>query len=219
MSLFKSREVRLSIPDPCQEDWGQMDTSSGHRFCGKCQSSVIDFSGLTRKQAVRAIKSAEGRVCGRLVRDSHGEVIFRSESLGLVARVAALSLVGIAGAAAQSACELHVKVTDAAGSPIYGVKVGIRSSNTPDSVAPKALSEISQTGTYSANLSPGSYQLDIQQPGFRRYRNDNVTVTCDDATVNEVVAELLDGSVGGVMIVNSPSPVKNFFRRLFRYHR
>lgn len=216
MSLFKSREVRLSIPDPCQEDWGQMDTSSGHHFCGKCQSSVIDFSGLTRKQAVRAIKSAEGRVCGRLVRDSHGEVIFRSEPLGLVARVAGLSLVGIAGAAAQSACELHVKVTDPAGAEISAANVSIRS---PDSIAPKALSEIGWTGTYSANLSPGSYQLDVQQPGFRSYRNDNVTVTCDDATVNEVAAELRLGSVGGVMFDVAPSPVKNFFRRLFRQNR
>ena len=216
MSLFKSREVRLSIPDPCQEDWGQMDTSSGHRFCGKCQSSVIDFSRLTRKQAVRAIKSAEGRVCGRLVRDSHGEVIFRSEPLGLVARVAGLSLVGIAGAAAQSACELHVKVTDPAGAEISAANVSIRS---PYSIAPKALSEIGWTGTYSANLPPGSYQLDIQLPGFQRYRKDIVTVTCDDAIVNEVAAELSVGSIGGVMIDDAPSPVKNFFRRLFRYHR
>ncbi len=219
MSLFKRRGVRLSIPDPCQEDWGQMDTFSGHRFCGKCQSSVIDFSALTRKQAVRAIKSAEGRVCGRLVRDSHGKVIFRTEPLGLLARVAGLSLVGIAGAAAQSACELHVKVTDAAGSPISAAKVGVRSNNSPDSVAPKALSEISWTGTYAANLSPGTYQVDIQQTGFQRYRNDNVTVSCDDASVNEVAAELLVGSVGGVMFDDTPSPVKNFFRRLFRRNR
>ncbi|MBN4072576.1 hypothetical protein JYT74_00920 [Crocinitomix catalasitica] len=35
---------KVSIPDPCHEDWDKMTPTEKGTFCGKCQIDVIDFT-------------------------------------------------------------------------------------------------------------------------------------------------------------------------------
>jgi hypothetical protein len=46
---------RFQITSPCQEDWDSMIGSNQIRFCTHCQSSVHDFSTMTRKQIKKLI--------------------------------------------------------------------------------------------------------------------------------------------------------------------
>jgi hypothetical protein len=102
MRIFKYRNLRLAIPNPCNENWAQMDGSGRERFCEKCQSSVVDFPTLTRIEAEHLLACSKGRVCGRIVHNERGDIAFRPDpAQGKLARIAGLSLAGISGLAAQ----------------------------------------------------------------------------------------------------------------------
>ena len=117
-------KVKLGIPEPCQESWDVMGSGPGSRFCEKCQHEVVDFTVLTRGEAERIFKAAKGRVCGRLAQDGRGNAVYRPDAgRGHLARVAGLSLVAIAGVAAQRDCDVRVNVTDSSGATVTQARV------------------------------------------------------------------------------------------------
>lgn len=61
MSNFK-----ISIPDPCNENWNEMTPTEKGRFCGSCQKEVTDFSKMTKIEIQDFfIKKATESTCGR----------------------------------------------------------------------------------------------------------------------------------------------------------
>jgi hypothetical protein len=59
---------QLSIPMPCDEDWGKFTPTSTGGFCGSCQKNVIDFSGMSESQLVayfRDLPTDNQHLCGR----------------------------------------------------------------------------------------------------------------------------------------------------------
>ena len=127
MPLLGRQRLQIAIPNPCQENWDQMEGTDRERFCQACQSSVLDFSSLTRTAAIRLLESAKGPVCGRIVHDERGNIAFRPEaSRGHLARIGGLSLAGVAGLAAQSTCEMQVNIKNPAGAVVEHAKVSVR---------------------------------------------------------------------------------------------
>jgi hypothetical protein len=57
--------IRISIPTPCHQKWSDLTPVSGGGFCASCQKQVIDFTGLSKKDIVNHISTANGKVCGR----------------------------------------------------------------------------------------------------------------------------------------------------------
>ena len=191
--MFQKRKLTLAIPEPCQENWGEMSGTARERFCEKCQHAVIDFSLLTRKQAERILRSATGRVCGHLVVDQSGSPVFRPEPPSRsFARIAGLSLAGIAGVAAQSTCELQVKVKDIAGAAVSNASVSLKpgQSGVTDSM-----------GAFTASVPAGSYQVDVRTPGFAAFRKNIVEVSCSSNEPQVLDVELKLDSITGVMVV------------------
>ena len=66
-----TRSIRLSIPNPCHEDWHAMSNTEQGRFCSSCRKEVIDFSDKTDEELVQFFQNGQSEVCGR----------FRSSSL------------------------------------------------------------------------------------------------------------------------------------------
>ncbi len=66
-----TRSIRLSIPNPCHEDWHAMSNTEQGRFCSSCRKEVIDFSDKTDEELVQFFHNGQRGVCGR----------FRSSSL------------------------------------------------------------------------------------------------------------------------------------------
>ena len=63
---------QISIPKPCNEDWGKFTPTSTGGFCGSCQKNVIDFSGMSESQLVayfRDLPADNQHVCGRFRND------------------------------------------------------------------------------------------------------------------------------------------------------
>jgi hypothetical protein len=64
--------LRISIPNPCHEDWNKMSPRDQGAYCGVCCKTVVDFTALSDDQVKNYfLQNREGRTCGR----------FRSEQL------------------------------------------------------------------------------------------------------------------------------------------
>jgi hypothetical protein len=109
--------LHLAIPKPCTESWDHMTPDTDGRFCLSCQKQVIDFSTWDEERLKRFFREIPGKVCGRLRTDQLKRYPLATGGPGLLARMALLSLTGLAATASlaqgQSLPERNpVHVTD-----------------------------------------------------------------------------------------------------------
>ncbi len=63
---MKNRSVKLSVDEPCHEDWEKMTPVEQGRFCSSCSKVVVDFSGKSDHEVIRLIEAAKGaETCGQ----------------------------------------------------------------------------------------------------------------------------------------------------------
>ena len=56
----------ILMDNPCSEDWEKMTPSEKGRFCGKCQTEVVDFTKMHRDQVVDYLLNKTNQdTCGR----------------------------------------------------------------------------------------------------------------------------------------------------------
>lgn len=60
-----NKQLYITIPKPCHEDWSKMTPNQQGAFCQACQKTVIDFSLRTENEIYEIISKADGNVCGR----------------------------------------------------------------------------------------------------------------------------------------------------------
>jgi hypothetical protein len=118
---------RIRVATPCPVSWEEMTGDNRVRFCGECQLNVYNFAELTRTEAEDLLRTAEGRICGRLYRRADGTILTKDCPVGLravrrrvakVATAAFAALVSLASAAAgqkqsdkDKACKQQVRIT------------------------------------------------------------------------------------------------------------
>lgn len=62
----KTGSVTIAIPEPCSEDWDQMQPVGCGRFCGQCRKNLLDFSTLSDEQIGRILTQKDSSsICGR----------------------------------------------------------------------------------------------------------------------------------------------------------
>ncbi len=65
-----AKQLQLTVPTPCHEDWDSMTPVDKGKFCGSCQKQVIDFSDMSDRQIAEFFKKpSTGSVCGRFMTD------------------------------------------------------------------------------------------------------------------------------------------------------
>ncbi len=58
--------LKISIPQPCHEDWNEMSPNEQGRHCSSCAKTVVDFTVLSDDEVKNFfINKKEERVCGR----------------------------------------------------------------------------------------------------------------------------------------------------------
>ena len=55
---------KITIPQPCSEDWNKMTATQKGAFCKSCAKEVIDFTTTTKRELSRKIKQGD-KLCGR----------------------------------------------------------------------------------------------------------------------------------------------------------
>ena len=59
-----SKNVNISIPKPCHENWEAMTAAEKGRFCGVCTKTVFDFTKASDKEIIDHLHK-ESATCGR----------------------------------------------------------------------------------------------------------------------------------------------------------
>ena len=58
--------MRVNIPKPCNENWGEMSPAQRGAFCQTCAIDVIDFSNKNPEEVKETLKANIGKhICGR----------------------------------------------------------------------------------------------------------------------------------------------------------
>lgn len=63
--MKKTRQLKITLPKPCSQAWGDMKQMDIGRHCDSCQKTVVDFSNFTDKELVDFFKNATHGLCGR----------------------------------------------------------------------------------------------------------------------------------------------------------
>jgi hypothetical protein len=63
--------TQIRVDNPCHEDWDSMSPSEQGRFCGVCQTEVVDFIRMSDDEIIAFFQNYEGqKVCGRVITPS-----------------------------------------------------------------------------------------------------------------------------------------------------
>lgn len=73
------RNLKITIPKPCHEDWNKMTLKENNRFCLSCSKTVIDFTTMLPDEIQHFfVQNQNKKICGR----------FKSEQLeGLIIQI------------------------------------------------------------------------------------------------------------------------------------
>src|SRR5256885_8055003 len=93
-------------------------------------------------------------------------------------------------------------VTDSSGANMANAKVSI----TNNATAERRTAETTSDGAYRfVNLIPGTYRVDVEQTGFKRYSRDGIGVNVDASLRIDVAMQL--GDIGQQVEVTSAAPL------------
>lgn len=59
-------KIKISIPEPCHENWIEMSPTEKGRFCSSCQKYVIDFTKSSDRE-ISKIFNNNKNICGRFL--------------------------------------------------------------------------------------------------------------------------------------------------------
>lgn len=66
---MSNRTFKITINNPCSNDWNDMDPVSVGRFCHSCQKNVVDFSGKNDSEIKDYIQKHQNEeLCGRFLK-------------------------------------------------------------------------------------------------------------------------------------------------------
>lgn len=63
------KRVRVTIPNPCHENWQEMTPQSNGRHCFSCDTVVRDYANLSDTQLQHVLQQIEGPACGHFRKD------------------------------------------------------------------------------------------------------------------------------------------------------
>lgn len=58
------RKYKITIPEPCHEDWNKMTPNDNDRFCGSCSKNVVDFTNMLPNE-IQMYFQKHNNICGR----------------------------------------------------------------------------------------------------------------------------------------------------------
>lgn len=67
--MKKIVSLQVDVPHPCTENWGNMQSIEGGRFCERCCKKVIDFSFMSDEEVLRIVEKYGNGLCGRYRED------------------------------------------------------------------------------------------------------------------------------------------------------
>lgn len=74
-------KYKITIPEPCQEDWNKMSPSENGRFCSSCAKNVVDFTTMLPEEIQHYFATKkDNRICGKFRKSQLDAVIIQIPS-------------------------------------------------------------------------------------------------------------------------------------------
>lgn len=63
---MKRQSFKLTIDNPCKQNWNSMTESDVGKYCSHCSKTVVDFTKMTDDEVIHIIEHTSGKLCGHL---------------------------------------------------------------------------------------------------------------------------------------------------------
>lgn len=74
-------QIKISIPEPCHEDWNKMIPNKNGRFCQSCSKTVVDFTTMLPDDIKNYFLENRGKsICGRIKQSQLDSIIIKIPS-------------------------------------------------------------------------------------------------------------------------------------------
>ncbi|MBF4506756.1 energy transducer TonB [Flavobacterium sp. JLP] len=75
------RKFKITIPEPCHENWDKMTPNENGRFCLSCAKTVIDFTEMLPQEVQHFfIQNQNNKICGRFKKSQLDSIIIQIPS-------------------------------------------------------------------------------------------------------------------------------------------
>ncbi|PIF33932.1 carboxypeptidase-like protein [Flavobacterium sp. 9] len=109
-----TNKIKISIPEPCHENWHEMSPTEKGKFCSSCQKNVIDFTKSSDREIILAYKKEE-KLCGRFrISQLDREMIIPKEkkSIWMIAAASIIAFLGLGNQIANAQGKVKIEQTD-----------------------------------------------------------------------------------------------------------
>lgn len=70
-----NHQFKITIPQPCSENWNNMDAAQNGKFCQSCAKNVVDFTRLSDGELKSILLKDNDKICGRFLPEQLGRFI------------------------------------------------------------------------------------------------------------------------------------------------
>ncbi|TPG32127.1 hypothetical protein [Flavobacterium pectinovorum] len=95
-------KIRISIPEPCHENWLEMSPTEKGKFCSSCQKNVIDFTKASDREILLEYNKNE-HLCGRFRTSQLDRTLVLPKEKKPIWMIAAASVIAFLGLGSQAA--------------------------------------------------------------------------------------------------------------------
>ena len=96
-----SKNVNISIPKPCHENWEAMTPKEKGRFCGVCTKTVFDFTKTSDKEIIEHLHK-ESATCGRFFNTQLNRDLIIPKQKSSYWAIASATIIGFLGIGNQA---------------------------------------------------------------------------------------------------------------------
>ena len=73
-------KTKITLPEPCNEDWNKMTPTEKGAFCSLCSKEVKDFTKSSDIEILKIIEESENQICGHITNNQLNRPLNRTPS-------------------------------------------------------------------------------------------------------------------------------------------
>ena len=94
-------QFQISIPNPCHQNWHEMNVAEKGRFCDSCQKNVIDYTMQSDTSILKSF-SENYNLCGRFLPNQLDRILLERKEKSVYWQVGFASFLGFLGLGSQT---------------------------------------------------------------------------------------------------------------------
>ncbi|SNR97656.1 hypothetical protein [Flavobacterium sp. ov086] len=107
-------KIKISIPEPCHENWLEMSPTEKGKFCSNCQKNVIDFTKASDREILLAYNKNE-HLCGRFRTSQLDRTLIlpkEKKSIWMIAAASVIAFLGLGSQTVKAQGNIRIEQTD-----------------------------------------------------------------------------------------------------------